>query len=90
MIRSTQRKMLRVIVQIKRKYKKTQTSKTENDGEDAKANHRSSDDETAEGTQIATKTAFIKDADEDTDTAEIEEEDWLEHMNRSTALAFKG
>ena len=40
-------------------------------------------------TQIATKMAkssFMTDTDEVIDTAEIEEEDWIEHMKRSTRL----
>ena len=50
MIRSTQRKMLRLIVQTKRKYKKkTKPRKNEEDEEGEKANHRSSDEENAEG-----------------------------------------
>ena len=49
MTRSTQRIMLRLIVQTKGKdKKKTQTSKNQKDGEGEKANHRSSDDETSE------------------------------------------
>ena len=55
MIRSTQRKMLRFIVQTKRKYKKkTQPSRNDEDEEDENANHRSSDDETAEGSSSNT------------------------------------
>ena len=57
MIRSTQRKMLRFIVQTKRKYKKeTQPSGNDENEEEIKASHRSSDEETAE-VMIATKTA---------------------------------
>ena len=56
---STQRKMLRLIVQTNRKYKKkTQTRRNDEDEEDEKANQRSSDEETAEKavqTQITTK-----------------------------------
>ena len=40
--------------------------------------------------QIATKTvtvSFMKDTDEEIDTAEIEEEEWIEYMKRSTAAA---
>ena len=31
----------------------------------------------------------MKDTDEETDTAEIEEEDWIEHMKRSTDEAME-
>ena len=49
MIRSTHRKMLRFIFQIKKIKKKTQPSTNEEDGEGEKENHRSSDEEAAEG-----------------------------------------
>ena len=62
MIRSTQRKMLRLIVQTERKYqKKTQPNRNEEDKADEKANHRSSDEETAEGGSSNT------DCDQDSD-----------------------
>ena len=76
--------MHRLIVQTKRNYKKkTQTSKIENDGEDEEANHRSSDDETAEGSRSNTDciqdsdVSFMNDTDEEMDTAENEEEKWF-------------
>ena len=79
MIRSTQRKMLRLIVQTKRKNKKkTQSSRNEEDEEDGKANHRSSDEETSEGSSSNTDDSdisFMKDTDEEIDTGEIEEEE---------------
>ena len=62
MIRSTQRKMLRFIVQTRIKFKqKTQTSKNEKDAEDEKINHTSSDDETEEG--ISSNTDCDQDSD---------------------------
>ena len=61
MIRSTQRKMLRFIVQTKRKNtNKTEPSKNEKDGEGEKESHRRSDEETIEGSSSntdCTKTA---------------------------------
>ena len=33
--------------------------------------------------------SFIKDTDEEIDTGDIEEEDWIECMNRSTATAVE-
>ena len=81
--------MLRLIIQTKRKYKKkTQTNKNEK-GE--KVNHRSSDDETDDGNSSNTDcdqdsdVSFMKDTDEEIDTAEIEEEEWIEYIKRSTA-----
>ena len=95
MIRSTQRKMLRLVVQAKRKSKKkNQPSKNDEDEEDKNTNHRSSDDETAEGSSSNTRCDqdryifFTEDTDEEIDTGEIEEEeDRIEHMERSTATA---
>ena len=91
-IRATERKMLRLVVQTKRKYKKkTQPSRNDEDEEEEKANHRSSDEETAEGSRSNTDChqngdiSFMKDTDED--TGEIEEEDWIEYMRRSTPVA---
>ena len=96
MIRSTQRKMLRLTVQTKRKYKKkTQPRKNEEDEEEEKANHRSSDDETVEGSSSNTDCdqvsdiSFMEDTDEEVDTAEIDEEDWIKHMKRSTSVAVE-
>ena len=83
--------MLRLIVQTKN----TQPSRNEEDEEDEKAIHRSSDEETAEGSFSNTHydqhsaISFIKDTDEEIDTGDIEEEDWIECMNRSTATAVE-
>ena len=87
--------MLRLVVQAKRKSKKkTQPSKNDEDEEDKDTNHRSSDDETAEGSSSNTRCDqdryifFTEDTDEEIDTREIEEEeDRIEHMERSTATA---
>ena len=66
----------------KRKYnKKTQTSKSDKDGEDEQAIHRSSDEETAVGNSSNadcgqdSDVSFMKDIDEEIDTADIEEEE---------------
>ena len=42
-------------------------------------------------TQIAIKTdiSFMNDTDEEIDTAEIEEEEWIEYMTRSTEEAME-
>ena len=80
----------------KEKYKnKTQPSRNEEDEEDEKAKHRSSDEETAQGSGSNTDydqdndISFMKDTDEEIDTGEIEEEDWIEYMKRSTATAVE-
>ena len=77
----------------KRKLRPARTSK---DGEGEKdANHRSSDDETAEGSSSNTDcdqdsdVSFMKDTDEEIDTAEIEEEEWIEYTKRRTATAVE-
>ena len=105
MIRSAQRKMLRLIVQTKRKYKKrTQGSKEEKElkkdkepenekGEDEaeKESHKSSEDETVEGSSSNTDcdqdshVSFVNDTGEEIDTAENEQEEWIEYVTRSTA-----
>ena len=97
MIRSIQLKMLRLIIQTQRKYKKkTQTNKNEENGEEENANHRDSDDETAEGSSTTTDcdqdsdVSFMKDSDEEIDTAEIEEEEWIEtHRRMKWRLAMR-
>ena len=84
------------LVQTKRKYKKEKLrpAKNENDGEDEKANHRSSDDETAESNSSNTDcdqdsdVYFMTDTDEEIDTAEIGEE-WIEYVKRSTAISIE-
>ena len=87
MIRSTQRKLLRLVVQTKRKYKKkTQTSKNEKDEEREKECHGSSGEETVECSSSNTDcdqdsdVSFKNDTDEEIDT-------WIECMKRSTAIA---
>ena len=57
--------------------------------------YRRSDDESAEGSSSNTDcdqdsdVSFMKDTDEEIDTAEIEEEEWIEYMTRSTAAAVQ-
>ena len=79
--------MLRLIVQTKRKYKKTtQPSRNDEEKEEEKANHRSSDEETVDGSSSNTdcdqdrNISFMKDTDEQIDTGETEEEDWIEYI----------
>ena len=84
MIRWIQRKMLRFIVQTKRKYKKkTQSSRNEENEEEEKASQRSSDEETAKESSSNTDCdqdsdiSFVENTDEEMDTVEIDEEDWI-------------
>ena len=97
MIQSTQRKMLRLIIQTKRKYKKIEKQvlsiklRKENDD---KTENCSTDDESGDGQSTKSEDdvdsggTFDEDSDEDIDTAEIEEEDWFDYIRRSTADAI--
>ena len=55
--------------------------------------HENSEDDTQEGNSSDTDcdqdsdVSFAKDTDEEFDTAEIEQEDWIEHIKRSTREA---
>ena len=59
------------------------------DGKEGKENHGSSEDETDDGNSSHTDCdqdsdiSFMNDTDEKIDTAEIEGEDWIDHMKRS-------
>ena len=84
MTRSIQRKILRLIVQTKRKHKrKPQTSEKES--------HRSSDEETVEGSSSNkdcdqdSDVSSTDDNDNEIDTDETEEEDRIEFMKHSFA-----
>ena len=97
MIQSTQRKMLRLIIQTKRKYKKIEKQVIEHtieEGNDDKTDNCSTDDKS--GDDQSTKSeddmdsgvTFDEDSEKDIDTAEIEEEDWFDYIRRSTADAI--
>ena len=96
MIRTAQRKMLRLIVQTKRKYKpkKAKTIKKEEGTEkmDEKDEGGTTDKETDEGSEQDSKkdqdsdVSFQEDADEEIDATE-NEEDWIEYIKRSTKEA---
>ena len=97
MIQSTQRKMLRLIIQTKRKYKKIERKKgidhmIEEENEDRTDNcstdDKSGDDlSTNSEDDVDSGATFEEDSEKDIDTAEIEEEDWFDYMRRSTAEA---
>ena len=67
----------------------------EKDGEEEKENNGSSEDETDDGNSSTTDRdqdsdiSFMNDTDEEIDTAEIEEEDWIEYIKRSTDEAME-
>ena len=92
MIRSAQRKMLRLIVQSKRKYKnKAEKRRTSMRGQrmtmktrKTRNEHRDSAKETEEGSASNT------DCDQDSDVSFSEdEEEWIEYIKRSTREAEK-
>ena len=98
MIQSTQRKMLRLIIQTKRKYKKVEKqdigSKEEN--EEIDINEMcSTDDESGDGQSTTThndvdsEVSFEDGADDEIDTTVIEAEDWIEYVKRSTEDAME-
>ena len=94
MIQSTQRKMLRLIIQTKKKkYTKIekQESKTNEEIEETDTNDLcSTDDDSGDGlsttihNDVDSEVSFEDDAGEEIDTTLIEEEDWIDHIKRST------
>ena len=97
MIQSTQRKMLRLIIQTKRKYKKNEKQDIELKEETGivdMTENCSIDDESGGGQSTESKddvdseVTFDEDSDKEMDTIEIEEEDWIEYIRRSTADAL--
>ena len=98
MIQSTQRKMLRLIIQTKRKYKKIEKQDigTNEEIEEIDINEMcSTDDESGDGQSTTThndvdsEVSFEDDADDEIDTTLIEEEDWIEYIKRSTEEAME-
>ena len=82
---------------MKKKKRKEEVGKPEKvkDAEEEKENHGSSEDETDDGNSSNTDCdqdsdiSFMNDTDEEIDTAEIEEEDWINYMKRSTVEAME-
>ena len=98
MIQSTQRKMLRLIIQTNRKYKKIENQNIEPKEENGKVDITemcSTDDES--GDDQSTKTqddvdsevTFEDDPDEEMDATTIEEEEWIDYIKRSTVDALE-
>ena len=88
-------KMLRLIIQTKRRYKKivkhkVKTSEDINDIDSSCTNDESEDgkSDTSHNDQDSDVSCEI-DNDEDIDAAEIEEEDWVEYIKRSTIEAIE-
>ena len=97
MIQSTQRKMLRLIIQTNRKYKKNEKQVIEPKDEKGIADKTeicSTDDESGDGQSTKSEddvdsgVTFDEDSEKEKDTIEIEEEDWIDYIKRSTADAL--
>ena len=90
MIQPTQRKMLRLIIQTKRRYKKIVKQKDKTNEEKDTNDLSSTGDEIEDGQSSNTHkdqdsdVSFENDTEEEIDTTEIEEEDWIEYIKRST------
>ena len=93
MVQSTQRKMLRLIIQTKRKCKKIEKQDigTNEEIEEIDINEMcSTDDESGDGQSTTThndadsEVSFEDDDGDEIDTTLIEEEDWIEYIKRST------
>ena len=88
MIQSTQRKMLRLIIQTRRRYKKIVKHKTSKELDNIDSS--CTDDESEDGQSSVSHNdqdndvSFESDNYEEIDAAEIEEEDWVDCIERST------
>ena len=95
MIQSTQRKMLRLIIQTKRRYKKIVKHKVKTSEDVDNIDSSCTDDESEDGkisvshNDQDSDVSFESDNDEEIDAAEIEEEDWVDYIKRSTNEAME-
>ena len=84
-MQSTQRKMLRLIIQTRRRYKKIVKRKDETNEEKDTNDLGSTGDESGDGQSSNTlkdHLSFENDTEEEIDTTEIEEEDWIEYIKK--------
>ena len=87
--------MLRLIIQTKRSYKKIVKQKDKTNEEKYTNDISSTGDESEDGQSSNTHkdqdsdVSFENDTEEEIDTTEIEEEDWIEYIKRSTNDAMK-
>ena len=97
MIQSTQRMMLRLIIQTKRKYKKIEKQDIEPKGEIEEIDITemcSTDDESGDGQSTKTQddvdseVTFEDDPDEEMDTTTIQVEAWIDYIKRITVDAL--
>ena len=95
MTQSAQRKMLRLIIQTRRRYKKIVKHKFKTSEDLNDVDSSCTDDESEDGNSDISHNdqdsdvSFESDNDEEIDAAEIEEEDWIVYMKRSTNEAME-
>ena len=95
MIQSTQHKMLRLIIQTKRRYKKIVKHKIKTCEDLDNIDSSCTDDESEDGQSSVSHNdqdsdvSVESDNDEEIDAAEIEEEDWVDYIKRSTNEAME-
>ena len=95
MLQSAQRKMLRLIIQTKRRYEKIAKHKVKNSEDINDIDSNCTNDESEDRKSDASHNdqdsdvSFEIDNDEEIDAAEIEEEEWVEYIKRSTIQAMK-
>ena len=95
MIQSTQRKMLRLIIQTKRRYQKIVKETVKTNEEEDTNDLSSTGDESEDGQSSNSHkdqdsdASFEIDTDAETDTTEIEEEGWVDYIKRSTNDAIE-
>ena len=98
MVQSTQRKMLRLIIQTKRKYKKTEKQDigTKEENEEIDINEMcTTDDESGDGQSTTThsdvdsEVSCDDDADDEIDTTLSAEEDWIEYKKGALKMPWK-
>ena len=87
--------MLRLIMQTKRRYKKIEKHKVKNSEDINDIDSSCTNDESEDGKRDTSHNdqdsdvSFEIDNDEEIDAAEIEEEEWFEHIKRSTIEAMQ-
>ena len=88
MIKTAQRKMLRLIIQTKRKYKTKRKATSEKDKGNENISEKDTEDESQEDSNKDQESdvSFQEEADEEIDATE-NEEDWIEFIKRSTKEA---
>ena len=91
MLQSSQRKMFRLIIQTKRRYKKIEKHIVKNSDDindiDSSCSNDESEDRRSDTSHNGqdSDVSFEKNSDEEIDAAEIEEEEWVEYI-KGTSL----